>query len=220
MSIPIIYCGFGLANRVSAMANALSRFDRIKFSWKINHECNLPLRDVFPNGVLGVEFIENAKPAHATSWDGRLCSSWDSAYDRQKAIAAYRTIMDSMAGEMGEPEPFALCCRFHYAGFDVKSVLEKTLFVAETHGFKKLFLLADSRRAELSSRLLEHGIESVLPSSSEMASDFDRTYEDQCRFLSDWKRFTGASVIVANPPVSGLIHPARSFGAKIYPVTF
>ena len=167
---------------------------------------------------LGVEFLENAKPAHATSWGGRFCNSWDAAHDRTKATAAYRLILDHLAGARGVPEPFALCSRFHFAGFDLENLVARTVAVAEEHGFSRVFLLADSKREQLAALLAGHGIESVLPTSSEMASDFDRTRENQLKFLSDWKRLSAASVIVANPVTSALTYPARSFGAAIHPV--
>lgn len=106
LDVPMkVHCGEGLGNRVAAMANGLSRADRIEFMWAVNEYCPARWHDVFPGRIAGVTFTEGAATA-ATEWEGLTCERWDAAGDRARANAAYGRIMHAMAGTA-----FYILCR-------------------------------------------------------------------------------------------------------------
>lgn len=207
---PLIRCGFGIGNRVATMANALSRHDQIRFVWRENAHAPLPHDQVFPQGIPGVEFITEAPRATATRWQGNMPgSSWEAAEDRQRANAAYLTIMEAMAGAAHAGCASAIIARFHRH----PAVTAASLVSAVPAG--PVFILADSRREELRALLQSAGHTPVLPTCPPMCADQDRSATSLLAFLSDWKTALSARHIVTHLQPTSLCQPALAAGKSI-----
>jgi hypothetical protein len=217
--IPEIRCGFGLGNRVAAMANALSRTAEIRFVWRVNQHCPLPHDEVFPDGVRGVEFVTSAPPAFATAWDGRHCYDWDAAANRFAAARAYARIMEAMAGRPWVSVRLGVVARYFRchdsatpAG--LAALAAHVAATADRLCAGRIFLLADSRREELSALL--PGLQIYLPRHPELPADLDRSPEHTRTFLADWKTLLACPHIAAADGPTSLLHPARAAGRMIH----
>lgn len=213
----IVRCGFGIGNRVAAMANGISRHDSIGFVWRENWFCPVGWREIFPDGIPGVEIIDDAPLSFASLMDGKHCEAWDAAGDRARADAAYARIMAAAIGAAAPGLPFALCARFWLmARPDPDHFAAAVAEVAAAHGHRQVFMLADSRRAELAAALRGHGLEPMLPVSRALRNDRDRDAEQIRRYLSDWKTLSAARHIVCTAARgTSVIYPARARGAEI-----
>lgn len=211
--IPIIRCGFGIGNRVATMANALSRHDQIQFSWKVNSMLPMTHRQVFPDGIEGVEFLDDAPRGFATRWERHVPGeSWEAAGDRARADAAYGRIMEAMAGAPSpDPPPVAIIARFwRFPEADAVALAEE----AACHG-RQVFLLADSRRDIIARHLAWVGSSAVMPAGGEMAGDMDRTPASCLAYMGDWKTATLAETIITHLRETSVTYPARARGARI-----
>jgi len=215
--IPIIRCGFGIGNRVAMIANALSREDRIQFLWRVNPVLPLTHGQVFPNGIEGVEFLDDAPRGFATRWEREVPGeSWEGAGDRARANEAYARIMAAMAGEaMPDPPPVAIIARFWRFPDADPAALAKAAAIHGRHVFRRVFLLSDSRRYLIGEHLGWEGASVYFPRGGEMAGDLDRTPESTLAYLSDWKTATAAEVIVTHQQETSVTYPARARGARI-----
>jgi hypothetical protein len=210
-----IRCGFGLGNRVAAIANALSRAEKIAFVWRVNKHCPLGHEVVFPDGIEGVEFITDAPPALATVWHGRRCHEWFAAADRRAANLAYGRIMAAMDGTAWGSHQLGVCARFHrHPSTTPEQMAEHVRAIAGRLGERRVFLLADTRRAELASLL--HDLCVTMPSAPELAEDLQRGPEHALAFLDDWKTLLACPHIAAADGPTSLLHPARAAGREIH----
>lgn len=207
---PLIRCGFGIGNRVAAIANALSRWPEIRFVWRNNKHCPLDHHEVFSNGIQGVEFDTEAEPAKASRFDGMHAETWDAALDRGAANTAYAVIIASMAGKPRYHPDVALAARFFCnQGADVSAIAK-----CAPPGTAP-FVFADSRRAELKAALLERGCFPVWPDARELSSDLARTPEDTMAYLSDWKTLLSAKTIFSLSESRSALFPAMAAGKTV-----
>lgn len=206
-------CNQGLGNRVAAIANGLSRAERVTFPWVLNEHCPVQWWEVFPEGIEGVEFTADA-PGPTTKWIGIGCERWDAAGDRAAADAAYGRIMAAMAGEPGAGCTVALAGRFFRTpGADAERLALFAAVGALLGG--PVFVFADSRRAEIRRVLDGLGVRVAMPRSSELGEDLARDRAGMLAYLSDWQRLLTARVIVAIDGPSSALHPARAAGIEI-----
>lgn len=212
MATPLIRCGFGIGNRVATIANALSRYPEIRFSWKVNRVLPLSHEKVFPTGIEGVEFVD-ADPGFATRWSPRIAGeSWEGAGDRAKANAAYAKILEAMAGDApAAPDDVAIIARF----WRFPEVDHLSLADAAADNGSTIFVLADCRRGAITQRLLDAGIQAIIPHGPELAHDLDRTPESTLAYLSDWKRASAAAAIVTHGHDTSVTYPARAACARM-----
>jgi|GEM_PF-3925714 len=209
-----VHCNEGLGNRVAALANGLSRAAAVEFPWFVNEHCPVDWREVFPEGIDGVEFTPGAVPWPATVWDGLGCERWDAAGERATADAAYARIMQAMAGT---PQPgctVALAARFHR---NPAADAWRLAMMAAYHAplGAPVFVFADSRRAEIRRVLDALEVGYMLPKSAALSADLERDRAGILDYLSDWKRLLTARVIVAADGPSSALHPARAAGIRI-----
>jgi hypothetical protein len=213
---PRIDHSYGLGNRVTAIANALSRFDQIRFAWRENWHCPAPWRAVFPTGLPGVEFLDGTPPAFSTFWESKICGAWDAAGDREKANAAYAAILAAMTGQPWTHTPLAVCARFFRPhASSIEALVATIVAEAGTMGVSQVFLLADTHRQTLAAQLAAHGIQAILPRSAELIADRGRTPEQTLAFISDWKTMLAASRIIILSHRTDLHHPALAAGTPI-----
>ena len=211
MTKPIIRCGFGIGNRVTMMANALSRHDEIAFLWRQNPQVQLWHDEVFPNGIPGVEFTD-VKLGFATRWARDVPGeSWEASDNYERSNAAYRTIMDAMAGAAWTSCPVAIVARFWRFPHANAERLAET---AAEHG-SEVFVLADSRREEIVARLESLGVKAILPIGPEMKCDLDRTPKSMLTYFSDWKTAIRCGSIVTHHEETAVTYPARALGKPI-----
>lgn len=208
-----VRCGFGLGNRVAAMANGLSRERKIGFVWRVNEHCPLGVEEVFPGGVPGVEFVD-APPAMATIWDGRRCHDWDAAGDRTAAARAYSAIVEAMAGRATFAPDAAVCGRFFRAHGDAGALGDFASRLVWPGA--QVFVFADRHRAEIRRRLEGSGAAVCEPTAPELQADLARAAEDTRAFLNDWATLLAARLIVALDGPTSLLHPARAAGVPIH----
>lgn len=216
-----VRCGFGVGNRVAAMANGLSRSHRIRFVWRENVHCPLPVSYVFPAGIPGVDLVTDAPPEFATRWGRRMCHDWDAAGDRNRADAAYGRIIASMDGRPLFRPDLAIVARFHRATGDPAAHIARiaataAAWIRPDTDFR-VFVFADQHRAQLAAALAAAaGVRPSLPSAPELAADLERSPADTARFLGDWKTLLTARRIVALDGPTSLLHPARAAGIPIH----
>lgn len=210
----IVHCSEGLGNRVAAMANGLSRTDRIEFVWIQNEHVPARWHDLFPRGIHGVTFSTGAVPWPATAWDSLTCERWDAAGDRARANAAYGRIMHAMAGTGLPGCTVALAARFHR---NPEADARRLAMMAAFHAPLRMpvFVFADSRRAEIRRVLDALDVGCLLPAAPALATDLDRTRGGLIAYCQDWKRLLAARRIVAIDGPSSALHPARAAGIEI-----
>lgn len=213
----IVRCGMGLGNRVSAMANGLSRAGQIRFVWRQNEHCPASHEDVFPAGVAGVEFITDAPPNFATRWDDRWCYDWDAAGDRQAANAAYAEIMAGMAGSAMQDAPdVAILGRFHRnPEGNPERLADAAIRLHSSYRWTRAFVLSDCHREAISERLALAEFTVVQPECQPLAEDLRRSREDVLDYACDWKTLLAARRIIALDGPASALHPARSGGIEI-----
>lgn len=215
---PWVLCGFGMGNRVAAMANGLSRHRRIRFYWERNPQMRLDWRVVFPNGVEGVDFVDGKNAMEPTRWDGVPCYHWKAAGDQGAALAAYRRIMGSMAGRTREVPAAGVHARiFGHGG--PRDDGQWREFLAEVRrwaaGKGMIYLMADSRRDEIAEAA---GGNVHFPECREMDGDMDRQRDGSLLYLGDWKSMAAGckrilSLSTGHP--SSAIFPAVAAGADV-----
>lgn len=204
----IVKCHTGLGGRVTAIANGLAMAGSIQFHWFANAHCPLHHREVFPNGIPNVRFVEGNGIECITIRDGKSLDRYN-----PQAASHYSVIMDAMAGKAWDKPKAAIVARFQrHPGASIEPLIQ----AAQRSFAESVYLLADSRRREISSALLRVGISSTFPKCRELPSDLSRSRCETIALLSDWKTALSASLIIAIEP-SGMLHPA--FAAET-PVSF
>lgn len=217
-SLPLIRCGFGLGNRVAAMANGLSRHpDGIRFAWRINEHLPLPWLYVFPDGLPGVHMETDEPFGSCTRWGDRSSIEWDAAADRALANAAYSKIIAAMAGEaMANPPALAICGRFHRNPTAHPQDLSATAIREATRLMEdRVFVFSDLHRDEISAALTAAGIQPVQPTCQPLVDDMQRSPVDLLRYLGDLKTLLAAKTIIAADGPASALHPARAAGKTI-----
>lgn len=210
-----VKCGMGLGNRVTAMANGLSRSPRISFVWRVNRHCPVSYRELWPVGVPGVEFVdgEGIPLSVSTAWDGMWCYQWGAAADRQAANAAYGRILASMrVREHLEAPPVAVCGRFHR---NPSGQIGRLAAAVVDTGQGRVFVLSDRYRSELSGMLDAAGVSVVMASSGPLDEDLSRAPSDVLAYAGDWRTLLRAELIVALDGPASALHPARAAGIPI-----
>jgi hypothetical protein len=213
-----IHCPFGLGNRVAAIANGLSRWERIQFRWPVNRHCPATAAEMFPAGIAGVEFLPAPeRPEFATRWGGLIAHCWDAAADRAAANAAYSRIMAAMVGTpVPDPSEVAIFGRFHRNPLgDPIALADAAMRVHPRFRFDRVFVLADMHREVIAARLAAGGFSPVLPSCTPLAADMHRTRSDVLTYASDWLTALSARVIIALDGPASALHPARAAGREI-----
>jgi hypothetical protein len=213
-----IHCPFGLGNRVAAMANGLSRWGTITFRWPVNKHCPATAADMFPTGVPGVDFLPGPeRPEFATRWGGTMAHCWDACGDRERANAAYATIMASMVGTAAAGAPrTAVLGRFHR-----NPAADPAWFAEEIprnfHGQRsgRIFLLCDLHRDLISRRLSRAGFDVMRPVCGSLADDMERSRADVMDYASDWATLLAAARIIALDGPASALNPARAAGIRI-----
>lgn len=218
-----VRCGFGLGNRVAALANGLSRADRIRFVWRVNAHCPLLVSDVFPAGISGVDLVTDAPAESATRWDSRMCHDWDAAADRGRADAAYARIIAAMNGRPTFRPDLAVVARFHRATGDPADHIARLAATAadwiRPDPDFRVFVFADQYRYQLAAALTVPGVRPTFTLAPELPADLARTPADTATFLLDWKTLLSARRIIALDGPTSLLHPARAAGIPIHYAT-
>lgn len=208
----LVRCGFGLGNRVAALANGLSRWPEIRFVWRDNAHCPAAHQDIFPRGIPGVEFVTDSPPASASRWDGIAAHAWAAAADRPLAAAAYAAILAAMDAPPAESPPtVAIIARFLRPRCTTASPAALAYQAARHAAGGRVFILADSRRQELADALARHGVAAVWPQCPELAADLARSRETMRAFVADWHTASLSAHVLGSPETS-LAFPARAAG--------
>jgi hypothetical protein len=218
-----VHCELGLGNRVAAMANGISRHDSIVFHWVANNHCPAPSKDIFPDGIDGVELIDteavqrppgiDEQRGCCTRWGGISCFKWEAAGDRERANEAYGAIIASMAGSALPGAPtVAICGRFWInPEADPVELAEWAAEAAHKAEDSRVFILADRYRAEIAGRLSALGVVPVMATAGEMEADLERDSAGVVAYLNDWKTLIDAeSVFYTKPRISSAIFPIRA----------
>lgn len=215
MDAPLVRCGFGLGNRVAAMANALSRRPEARFVWRVNQHLPCEHEEIFPAGVEGVEFVTDAPMDAASRFDGLHAETWEAAGDRAAADAAYGRIISAMAGTARACEAAVHFRKVHTPEPDVEALVA-ALAARMTGG--RVMVMADSRRAEIAAAVCAAGFEPVMPAVPELPADKARTPEGMLAYLGDLKTLTACRLVVTHSPESSMVFPARAAGAEVVEV--
>ena len=197
---------------MAALATGLCEHKDIRFRWENNAECPLDWQDVFPDGIPGVTF-ENGSPV------GR-CTGWSAVFTgltpSHPTAPFISLVMDHMAGTAEQRPPMAVFIRFFRTpGVRMQNFVSHILSCADRKEQNHVFLMADSRRGEITEHLRNNGVTAVQPQSPELARDLGRTPEGTVLFLSDWKTLLGSRWIVAGETPSAVLFPARAEGIPV-----
>lgn len=206
----LIRCGFGLGNRVAAIAQSLALYGEIRFAWRINEHCPLELSEVFPHGIEGVEFVD-APLDFATFLGDQPAYEWGAG--GADATEAFRRVVSAIGPQAWPDAPaVALVCRFHRVrAFDIPSLANAAGRAAHQAGEERVFLLADRHREDLTILLRRlWNIEVTTAAAPELEVDLKRSAEDTRLFLRDWQTALTARHIIALDGPTSLLHPARA----------
>lgn len=212
----ILHCHTGLASRVTAMVNALARWPQIEVAWQVNEHCPAPHKAIFPGGVPGVRWIDDAPPSFMTRFeDRRTCDVYRPHPDSD---GLYRRVLEALAGAPPrDGRAVAVCARFfrHQREASISALAVAAACCAKSAGCDEVFLMADAHRETLANWLAVYGIRAVLPRVPELRHDLDRNATDLLTFCSDWKHLLAADAIVTSAFDTALLHPARAAGTSI-----
>lgn len=212
--VPLIRCGFGLGNRVAAIAHALALLDEIRFVWRLNWQCPATHDQIFPTGLPRVEFVTDAPMGYATKHRGRRLHDWHEWSDKPTMRKSYDHVISAMTGQASFAPDCGILGRFHRFSVNVPQAAETMAKGALGHGAKTAFVLADCHRKEIAESLEKRGVEAVFPDGPEMASERDRTPERMIQFCSDWKTLLASHHVITTGGVSSLIYPVISKWAR------
>ena len=213
-----IDCAEGLGNRVAAISNALTWHARIRFGWVVNEHCPLGWREVFPEGITGVEFVPG-EGGETSEIGGRPGMDWEAARCREHARFTYGRVMAAIGPQAWPDAPaVAIVARFHRAArFDLPRLANAAGRAAHEAGEGRVFVLADQHREDISILLRRlWNIDAVLAAAPELTEDLDRSPEATRLFIQDWQTALAARQIIALDGPTSLLHPARASGARIH----
>jgi hypothetical protein len=208
---PMIRCGFGLGNRVAAIAHALSMTNKIAFVWRQNWQCPATHDQIFPNGVQGVEFVADAPMRYATKIQGVPLHHYREWADRKAMRKSYSVVIAAMTGSPSFSPDCGILGRFHRFPINISTDTETLAEGALWHKAKTAFVLADCHRREIAKSLAKRGIAAVFPNGPEMANERDRTPEKMIEFCSDWKTLLASRHVITTGGVSSLMYPYAAF---------
>lgn len=210
---------YGLGNRVTAMANGLSRASQISFRWIQNIHCPAAVDDVFPAGIPGVTIVPTTEPFRPLWVGPYMIHQWDAAADRDRANAAYRIIMESMIGavEPGFDVPrIGVFGRFYRAPEqNPMELAARAIRACRRYAADGVFLLSDRHREEIASLLADSGIRVVMPRCRNLAEDLERSARDIVDYAGDWHMLTSVDMVVSTNGPASALHPIRAAGIPI-----
>lgn len=207
-TLPSIRCGFGLGNRVAAIAHALTMLDEIRFVWRVNWQCPASHEQIFPNGLKRVQFVTDTPKRYATKVAGVPLHHFKEWASPDAIKKAYASVMSAMVGEAGSRPDCGILGRFHRFATCPIRASEALAEQAAVHGAGNAFILADTHRSAIARALEKRGVHPVFPNGPEMDDERDRTPERIIQFCSDWKTFLASRHVVSVGGVSSLIYPA------------
>lgn len=204
-----VTCPGGIGDRLSAIANALTRSQSVLFGWKRNTHCPIDAAEIWPEGIPSVAFEDSGGPMSVTRFDGHPCHSHAAALDRQISDSKLLELIALIhASPLEDPPTVAVFFRGRAA--PASDPLPAARLAASRAGQEgRVFLMADSQRQEIAEELLANGAIPVWPRSPEMSHDTDR---DGCTFhafLGDWKTLCLARFVASH---------ARRFSSLLLPV--
>lgn len=211
-----IQCAFGLGNRVAAIAHALSWVSEIEFAWRINWQCNATHQQVFPHGIPGVTFVDDAPSGFTSRLHGTRVHLWGAGQDPDSVASTYKVVMNALLGDAVEPPEAAIIARLHRFRVDPLEAAISMADAAAREGISGVFVLSDSHRQLIARVLTERGIKVVLPLHPEMGFEQDRTPERLAAFCPDWKTSLSAGKIISVGGVSTLLYPAMADGKQVF----
>ena len=187
----------GLGSRVKNISLELTNQNPATVLWTVNKDCPVGHRDIFPNGIEGLEIVD--VPCR------RLVASMGNRTHQKELIPeSVNRVFAAMELPAQERCELGVILRSHF--WKVKPLKdylsEIQTAAASTSG--KIPTLCGSHRREVMSILGERGIAQT---TSEMSHDFDRSADDQRYFLHEWWRVLHCETILSNTPQTTLLWP-------------
>ena len=188
---------YGLGSRVKNIALELTNDSPDVVAWTINKDCPVGHREIFPNGIEGLEIID--VPCR------RLVASMGNIKRQEfKLIETVNRVFSAMELPSQERRELGIIYRAHFWKSPPLPEFLASVKIAAEKTSGKIPTLCGSNRREFMEILGERGIAQA---TSEMTHDFDRSADDQRKFLLEWWRVLHCEKILSNTPQTTLIWP-------------
>jgi len=187
----------GLGSRVKNIALELTNDKPSVVAWTINKDCPVGHREIFPNGINGMEIVD--VPCR------KLVASMGNIKRQEcKLPETVNRVFAAMELPAQERRELGVILRSHF--WKTKPLTDYLTEIesaaANTSG--KIPTLCGSRRREVMGILGERGIAQT---TSEMTHDFDRSADEQRQFLIEWWRVLHCETILSNTQQTTLLFP-------------
>jgi len=193
----MIHLIYGLGSRVKNLALELTNEKPSQVAWAINRDCPVGHREIFPNGINGLEIID--VPCR------RMVASMGSNRHRAEVLReSVSRVFAAMELPAQERHELGVILRAHF--WKVKPLtdyLAEIKSAADTTSGKIPTLCGSNRREVI--KVL--GDRAILQTTHEMTHDFDRHAHNQRDFLLEWWRVLHCETILSNTPQTTLIWP-------------
>ena len=194
--VPAIH---GLGSRVRLIARAIASDPSPEIDWAIGPECPCGHREVFPDGLPGVEMFDSPV-------GNRMGFLWRTPVDDNAFPDAVARIFAAMKLPATQRHDLGVVFRGLY--WDAKSLEATTEEIhdalAETDG--PVPTLCDSMRSEVCALI---GPRAIPQTSRPMSADLDRAESDARPYLTEWWRLLQCRRIVTNCDRSSILWPHR-----------
>ena len=196
----------GLGSRVKNISLELTNEKPDSVAWTINRDCPVGHREIFPNGINGIEIIDTPCRKLVAAL-GSINHNLDGLPD------SVNKVFDAM--QLPKPEKYSLGIVLRPHFWKTKNIHE---FCEEIRGALQstngmIPTLCGSNRFEIMSVLGERGISQL---TDEMAHDLDRPIDSIRKFLLEWWRVLNCETIISNTQQTTLIWPHKFINLKTY----
>lgn len=188
---------YGLGSRVKNLALELTNDEPQPVAWTINKDCPVGHREIFPNGIDGLEIVD--VPCR------KLVASMGNIRNRKELLPeTVPRVFAAMELPAQKRRELGVILRAHF--WKTKPITDYLAEIesAAANASGKIPTLCGSHRREVMEILGDRGIAQT---TSEMTHDFDRSADDQREFLHEWWRVLHCETVLSNTTQTALLWP-------------
>jgi len=188
---------YGIGSRVKNISLELTNEKSEVVAWTVNKDCPVGHREIFPNGIEGLEIVD--VPCR------RLVASMGNLHHRKEILPeTVNRVFAAMELPAQERHEIGIILRAHFWKTKPLADYLSEIKTAAASTSGKIPTLCGSHRREVMEILGERGI---AQSTSEMEHDLDRSANEQRQFLLEWWRVLNCEKILSNTMQTALLWP-------------
>ena len=188
---------YGLGSRVKNISLELTNDEPDVIAWTINKDCPVGHREIFPNGIEGLEIVD--VPCR------KLIASMGNIKRQEcKLIETVNRVFSAMELPSQERRELGIIYRAHFWKSPPLPEFLASVKIAAEKTSGKIPTLCGSHRREVMEILGDRGIPQT---TKEMSHDMDRNACDQRQFLIEWWRILNCDTILSNTQQTTLTWP-------------